>query len=190
MKRRIALNLVVEFGPLLAFFVLAEPLGFIPAAGVFVAATVLAMITDAAVHRRVAVFPLVVMLFVVGFGGATLLSGNPAYLELNYSFYPVVFGLAALADITLFDNRLFRWMFGSIFAITERGWFLTTRNWVFVFAMMAASNEFARRYLEPEQWVLFRIGVTALVLAFSAYQFTIARRERLPEATSWGLRAL
>jgi hypothetical protein len=44
--------------------------------------------------------------------------------------------------------------------------------------------------LAPERWVLFRIVVSVLVVAFSLFQFTVARKYRLPEANEFGLRVL
>jgi intracellular septation protein len=187
---RVLLNIAVEFGPLLLFFIIAEPLGFVRAVAVFVALTLTAVVVDLRLQRRFAVFPVVVALFIVGFGGATLVSGNPRYIELNYTVYPLVFGLVAFMDLAFFRNRIFRSLFGNVFAIEDRGWYLTTRNWVVMFLLMAVANELAREQLTPERWIIFRIMTSAFVLAFSAYQFTIARRYRLPEANEFGLRVV
>ena len=190
LNRRIIFNLAVEFGPLLTFFIFSESLGFMRAVVVFVACTVGAVIADFAVQRRLALFPLVVAGFIITFGGATIISGNPLFIELDYTIYPLVFGLVALVDILFLQNRIFKKLFYSVFAIEDRGWFLTTRNWVFVFFLMAAANEVGRHALAPERWVLFRIVVSALVVAFSLFQFTVARKYRLPEANEFGLRVL
>lgn len=187
---RVLLNLAVEFGPLLTFFIFAEPLGFVRAVAVFVLLTLIAVAVDYRLQRRFAVFPVVVALFITGFGGATVISGDPRYIELNYSVYPLVFASVALVDLMFFRNRIFKSLFNSVFAIEDRGWYLTTRNWVVVFVLMAAANEFARQSLAPDRWIIFRIVVSVLVLMFSAYQFTIARRYRLPEANEFGLRVV
>jgi hypothetical protein len=53
---------------------------------------------------------------------------------------------------------------------------------------MTATNEIVWRMLGEGAWIYFRLGLIFILGIFGFYQFTLAKRERLPEASAWGLK--
>ncbi len=60
-------------------------------------------------------------------------------------------------------------------------------RWASMFALLAITNEVARVHLSPEGWVVYKGIATAATIAFALYQFRLAKKERLPEASPWGM---
>ncbi len=54
--------------------------------------------------------------------------------------------------------------------------------------LLALSNEFARAILSPQVWVYYKVLAVIVTWVFGFYQFTLSRKERLPESSPWGLR--
>ena len=67
------LKLAVEAGPLVVFFVVNGRAGIMTATAAFMAATVVAVAASWRLDRRLPVMPMVSGVFVLGFGGLTLL---------------------------------------------------------------------------------------------------------------------
>ncbi len=71
--RKQLIKLVVEFGPLLVFFVGNSRYGIYTGTGAFMVATVVSLIASRTLLGRIAVMPLITSVFVLVFGGLTLL---------------------------------------------------------------------------------------------------------------------
>lgn len=79
-------------------------------------------------------------------------------------------------------------MFGQIFDITDKGWFIVSMNWGFFMALIAISNEIARILLSAPEWVTYKFIVLIILIIFGGAQFLISRYYRNPTANSWGLK--
>jgi len=183
---RVSQSWTIEFGPLLVFFLCFEIWGFLAATSALVVSTFFALLVAFITERRVPLFPLISGLCVFLFGLLTLYFQDPRFLVLEYTLYNGFFGMALLIGL-LFNVPLLRYMFGTLFALKEYGWMVLSYRWAVFFLLVAFANELVWRYTPEHLWVIFRIGVVPAFLCFGLYQFTLSRRERLPEASAWGL---
>ena len=56
---------------------------------------------------------------------------------------------------------------GSVMPLTDEGWKLLSRRWIYFFAGMAVLNEVLWRNLSTDQWVQFKVfGFMALTILF------------------------
>jgi intracellular septation protein len=78
-------------------------------------------------------------------------------------------------------------LFQNVFHISEKGWSILSLRWGFFFLLLAGLNEWVRQSLTPDMWVTFKLVTIVGTIAFGVSQFILARRERLPDATPWGL---
>lgn len=177
----------VEFGPTLAFFLVSHRYGFFTGAVVLVALTALALVFSLLRDRRIALFALISSVLILAFGLMTILLWDPRWLYIEYTLYNGLFGIALLWGYVR-GKGLLKPLFGSMFLITERGWKVLSLRWGFVFLTTAILNEYVWRSFSGEAWVDFRFATAVLQCAFGFSQFFLARRERLPEASEWGLR--
>jgi intracellular septation protein len=178
---------LVEFGPLLAFFALSAVAGFYPGATALVVSTVAALLYSWFMHKRFAVFSLVVSVFVLSSGCATLYLREPFWLVLEFTLSNLAFSAILYAYNCRHDPVLKR-LFRHMFLMSDRGWLILSQRWSLVFALVGVSNQLYWLYNPNEQdWTVFRFFVTLLTVIFALSQFPLARRERLPGATKWGM---
>jgi intracellular septation protein len=78
-------------------------------------------------------------------------------------------------------------LFEGMFAITDRGWRILSLRWGIFFLIVACGSEIARFY-SYDAWVAYRFMSMFALAAFGCTQFFLSRRERLPEASPWGVR--
>lgn len=177
----------VEFGPIFIFFLTSEWLGFIKATELFVGLTGLALAVAYVRDRRIALFPLIAGLSVIGFGALTVFLDDPFYLIIKDTLYNGIFALALAIGLYGFKKPLLKNLFNSLFLMTERGWMILSQRWMVAFALLALSNEVAWRIFDAKEWIIYKMGATFITLVFGLYQLTLSRRERLPESNRWGM---
>lgn len=182
------LQLANEFVPVIGFFVASQLYSFYTATAVLMALTALAISSGWYFERQIPILPIISGVFVILSGIITLLYQAPDVLIFADSLYYFLMGFGLIGSLALKKNLLKR-VFGHVFAITEEGWSKLAFRWAIVFIIGGIANELVRIMGTPEMWVNFKVVKVVLVAGFGLYQFTLARRYRLPgESTEWGLR--
>ncbi|MEI8223767.1 MAG: DUF1295 domain-containing protein [bacterium] len=179
--------ILIEFGPLVLFFITFEIFNFMTSVAILVVAMVITLFASIRLYKKLALFPLFASLTVIIFGALTIVLHNPQYIIFKDTLYFGGFGLIILVPL-LFGKLILKSLFGTIFAITDRGWKIVSIRWMVIMIAIAATNEWARVYFTPEQWVTYKFIVLIGLMIFSVWQFFLARQERLPDASPWGLR--
>ncbi len=187
LTRRLALNLFIEFGPILAFFVAFNFFDFIRATMVLVGVVLIAFLLSIFIEKRVAVFSLFASGSILVFGLATVFLRNPDYIIFKDTLFWGIFGFIILGYHMQGTLILKKW-FISIFDITEHGWKVVSFRWAAFAFMLSGSNQLALMYLTPAGWVYYKIGTLVALLIFSGWQFALSRQERNPGANAWGMR--
>lgn len=177
----------IEFGPICVFFLTSEWIGFLPSTKLFVLLTAIALLVAYVRERRIALFPLIAGLSVIGFGLLTVLTDNPLYLILKDTIYNGAFALALALGLYMFDTPILKHLFSSLFLMTDRGWRILSQRWMIAFVLLAVSNEIAWRIFTPDEWIIYKMVATFITIVFGLYQLTLSRRERLPESNRWGM---
>ncbi|QHQ35311.1 inner membrane-spanning protein YciB [Algicella marina] len=189
------LKLVLELGPV-GIYLLAykrfqdTPLtvggteygAVVAATAVFVPLMLLAMAITYALTRelpRMAVFTAIV---VVVFGGLTVWLNDDTFTKMRptvvYSLFAFVLGVGLWVQ----KRSYLEYLMGQMIPMTQRGWMIFTRNWVFFFIFMAVFNEFVWRVLGEEAWVwLDTFGQMALTFGFLATQWPLLSRHMVEE---------
>lgn len=175
------LKFALELGPLLVFFLGNAQLGIYWATGAFMAALAVSLATMYLLARRLPVLPLVTGVFVLVFGGLTLILQDELFIKLKPTIVNVLFGLILLGG--LFAGKSFlKSILGEAFAMTDEGWRKLTWRWAVFFFLLALANEFVWRNFSTDQWVSFKVfGIMPLTLLFSLTQLPTMLRHRLPE---------
>lgn len=187
MNKKAFLHLLNEFAPVMVFFISAQFYSFYVATGSFMVATLLALLTGWIAERRLPLFPIISGVFVISSGLITIFYHKPDALIFADSLYYFLMALISVVGLHYNINILKR-IFENTFAMHDQGWHILTMRWIMIFIAAGIANELARAFLTPEEWVNFKVLKVLTVALFGFYQFTLARRYRLPEATSWGLR--
>ncbi len=187
LTRRLALNLFIEFGPILSFFVAFNFFDFIRATAVLVAVVAVAFLASIIIEKRVAVFSLFASGSILVFGLATVFLHNPDYIIFKDTLFWGIFGMI-IGGYYMRGTLILKKWFITIFDITERGWKIVSLRWTVFAFMLAVSNQLALMYMTPAGWVYYKMSTLVALLVFSAWQFMLSRRERNPGANAWGMR--
>lgn len=188
MSKLFIAHLLIEFGPLIVFFFVSAGWGFYPGATALVVSTVAALYYSTFHLKRFAWFSFTVSLFTLVSGIATLYFQQPLWIVLEFTISNLAFGLVLL--LARRQGKLFlKSMFQHMFLITEAGWRLLTARWGWAFIVIGSTNQLFWYWCPNEDlWTLFRFVVTLLTFVFAISQFSLSRRERLPDASRWGMR--
>lgn len=181
-------GLLSEFGPLVVFFIAEWWWGFFPALGVMLGATVLATLLVWYGDQRTPWFAILSTVGVLGFGLASVYWQEPGYFIISDTILDGVFAILLFGSL-LWSRTLLERLFAGTFAITRRGWRILTWRWAIFFLILAVGNEYVRQWYDESVWVEYKLYSTIAILLFGCYQFTLSRRERLPDVSNaWGLR--
>jgi intracellular septation protein len=112
---------------------------------------------------------------------------NPTYIIFKDTLFWGIFFLIILGYY-IKDMLILKKLFISIFDISDRGWKIVTIRWMVFAFLLASSNQIALMYFSPAQWVNYKMITLIALVAFSIWQFLLARKERNTNASPWGMR--
>ncbi len=170
------LKLLLELGPLIAFFITNARAGILTATAVFMVAVTISLIASYALNRRIAVMPLVSGVVVLVFGGLTLFLQDELFIKLKPTIVNVLFGSILIGGL-LANRSLLRIVFDAVFDLTEEGWRKLTWRWGIFFFFLAALNEVIWRTQSTDFWVAFKVwGMMPITLIFTLAQMPLITR--------------
>lgn len=177
------LKLALDFGPLLAFFVVNKLAGIFAATAVIMVLIPIAVIVSWRLEKKLPITPVVTAVIVLVMGGFTLYLNDERFIKLKPTIVYALLGGTLLGGL-LAGRSLLKPLLGSTVQLTEGGWTGLAWRWVLFFAFMAALNEVVRRVATTDQWVTFKVfGGIALTVLFIASQVPYMRRHELPAGT-------
>ena len=178
------LKLALELGPLVVFFFVNARYGIFAATGIFMAATIIALVASWALTRRLAIMPLVTGVVVFVFGGLTLLLQDELFIKMKPTIVNSLFGATLLVGLW-FKRSLLGYVFDSVFRLDDEGWRKLTFRWGIFFFVLAAVNEVVWRNFSTDFWVTFKVfGIMPLTVIFTLTQMPLIQRHALPEPST------
>jgi intracellular septation protein len=175
------LKLALEIGPLAIFFFANAKFGIFWATGVFMAAITVSVAASWALEKRVPKLPLVTGIFVLVFGGLTLILQDELFIKLKPTIVNSLFAVILLGGLA-FGRSFLRSMLGQMFAMTDRGWRILTVRWALFFVCLAIANELVWRNTSTDTWVSFKVfAIMPATILFSLAQLPTMNRHRPAE---------
>jgi intracellular septation protein len=189
------INLVVDFGPLLVFFLAYRH--FAPPAGdqgigvalavtkgtiAFMVATVIALIVSRWRLGHISPMLWLSTALILGFGTLTVLLGDPFWVQVKPTAIYLLF--AAVLFVGLARGKpMLRFLLQSAFdGLDEQGWLKLSRNWAIFFLFLAGLNEVLRQVLSFEGWLQAKLwGFTTLSFVFTFAQIPMVLRHGMGE---------
>lgn len=174
-------RLLIEAGPLAAFFIANARAGIMIGTAVFMVATAAALLVSWRLERRVPVMPLVGSGFVLVFGGLTLWLQDDLFIKIKPTLVNLLFATVLFIAHATRRNVL-KHVLGSVLALSDEGWRVLALRWAWFFLLLAALNEAVWRTMTTDAWVNFKVfGIMPLTLLFSALQTPLILRHQIPE---------
>jgi intracellular septation protein len=178
-------KLALELGPLVLFFfanAYSDRFGvpgdrrIFVATGLFVAATIVALLVHYILVRRWPIMPLVSAVVVVVFGGLTIALNDETFIKLKPTIVNALFGACLLGGLA-FGKPLLRVVMDAMFELDEEGWRKLTFRWGIFFFILAGLNEIVWRTQTTDTWVNFKVfAIMPLTIVFALAQTPLLMR--------------
>jgi intracellular septation protein len=174
------LKLALEFGPLAIFFFansygdrwfgVAEDRRIFVATGIFIAASLIALVLSKIVTNHLPRMAIVNAVVVTVFGGLTLALDDAFFIKVKPTIVNTLFGCILLGGL-YFGRSLLALVLDSVLQLDEEGWRRLTLRWGLFFFVLAALNEVVWRTQSQDFWVAFKVwGVMPLTMIFALAQ--------------------
>lgn len=189
------LNLVVDYGPLLIFFLVyrhyspadkedavGEVFAVMRGTGAFIVAALAALGISKWRLGKISPMLWLSTALIVGFGGLTILLHDPFYVQIKPTAIYLLFAAVLLAGYWK-GKALLKILLESAFeGLDDEGWMLLSRNWGFFFLFLAALNEGLRLWLSFGDWLAAKLWVfMPLSFLFTFSQIPMLLRHGLGE---------
>lgn len=186
-SKKLWVNLLCEFGPVVAFLASYEMWGFGFATFAMIGATLLSFAILWFFEKHPPYFALFNTLSVLLFGGISLIVNIPDVFIFRDTAFDIILGTTFLASLR-FRRTGLEFFFSNVFAISQKGWKEFTFRWGLFYVFLAFINEIIRILLSPDAWVEAKVWMIIGTVIFGFYQLRLTTKERLPEANQFGLR--
>ena len=160
-------KLLVEMGPLVAFFAGNWLGGIFMGTAIFMAATVVSLAVSWALTGKIAMVPLVSAVFVALFGALTLWLQSDLFIKVKVTLINALFGAVLLGGVA-FGKSYLKLVMGEAMKLSEEAWRTLSIRWGVFFFAMAGLNEVVWRTMSTDAWVNFKVfGLLPLTLVFA-----------------------
>lgn len=198
------INVLSEFGPLVAMFIVNATHGIIAGTWALIIATGIAMVTMLYVLRRLPVFPVIASSVTVAFAALTLLTGDAMWIQIKVTIFNIMFAVFLFGGLYLGKN-FFQHIFEGTFHYTNEGWNRFTWSFAWFFVLTAVLNEVVRQVFDKTTlypgtgtllhhmlgfqldgvniWILFKVALIMPMSGIYAWYLTrLMAKHRIPEA--------
>ncbi|MDR0769601.1 MAG: septation protein A [Burkholderiales bacterium] len=169
------MSLLIDFFPLLLFFVAFKLYGIFVATAVAIAASAV-QIVYLYWRRKLGVVHWLSLAIIAVFGGATLLLHDEVFIKWKPSVLYVAFALVLAAGKLIWRRDLLRYVMKGI-ELPDRVWSGLTWAWSVFFIFLAILNWFVAFHFPTDTWVTFKVwGILAILLLFALGQGLVLAR--------------
>jgi intracellular septation protein len=162
-------KILIEAGPLIAFFLANWLAGIFWATGIFMAATALALLLSWILTRKLAVMPLISAGFVGVFGALALWLHDDTFIKVKVTLINALFGVILLGGL-IYGQTFLKFVMGEAIKMTDEGWRALTIRWGVFFLCVALANEVVWRMVSTDTCVNFKVALLPVTLVFALSQ--------------------
>ena len=190
------LNFVIDFGPLLVFFLaykfssggegaFAATTAAIKGTVAFMVAIVIAMVVSKWKLGKISPMLWMSSILVLGFGALTICFHDERFIVMKPTIIYAAFAALLLGGWLLKKPMLKYLLQSALEGVTERGWLLLSRNWGLFFAALGVANHVMYELIQAKQmsfdlWLTIKVwGVTALSFLFTLTQVPVMLKHGL-----------
>lgn len=187
------LNLVVDFGPLLIFFLVykhfspageAQPLATVAAVikgtMAFMVATVVALIVSKWRIGRISPMLWLTTVLILGFGALTVVFHNAFWIQIKPTAVYLMFSGVLFFGLWR-KQAMLKYLLQSAFeGLSDEGWLKLSRNWAWFFLFLAVLNTALVYTVSFDTWLQAKLwGFTVLSFVFTFSQLPMVLKHGL-----------
>ncbi|MEJ7930019.1 septation protein A [Ramlibacter sp. AN1015] len=161
------MKLLLDFFPVILFFVAFKVAGIYWATGVAIVATVLQIGWLRLRTGRTEPMQWLSLGVIVLFGGATLLAHNDTFIKWKPTVLYWLMGGALLVGQLVFRRNFLKSLMGAQMTLPDAAWRMMNWTWTGFFAVMGVLNLWVAYAFDTDTWVNFKLfGGIGLMLLF------------------------
>lgn len=180
-------NIMSEFGPLVAMFVMNAAYGINVGTWALIITTGIAIVAMLKVLGRLPMFPLIASSVTIVFGFLTIITGDPMWVQIKVTIFNAMFAVFLFVGL-YFDRNFFKYIFEGTFNYSKKGWDNFTWSFAWFFVFTAIANEVVRLTFEKSTiyelplgiamdgvniWILFKIAFIMPLSGLYAWWLTL-----------------
>jgi len=134
------LKFIIDFLPIVLFFVVYKNYGIYPAIYSMIAATAFQILYTKISTGKYEKSHLITFALLVIFGGITLAFNDPAFIMWKVSILYIIFALVLIGSVFIGEKTLLQRMLGKEISIPQNTWKIVTWLWGVGFLVISAIN--------------------------------------------------
>ncbi len=170
------LKMVLDIGPLAAFFLAYKLSGVFAATAAIMLCTLLSLAATYCIEKKIALMPLVSGVIITIFGTLTIVLHDDTFIKMKPTFINLIFAAILLCGVYL-KKPLLKYVLGSAVNLNEQGWRTLSVRWGLFFIFLAVLNEIIWRNFSTDFWVNFKVfGMFTLTIIFTMCQLPLIKK--------------
>ena len=176
------LKFVTDFGPLEIFFFFYYNSFKILKVAIppLIVATIIAVLIVWILEKKIPMIPLLSGMLITFFGGLTIYFNDPIFIYLKPTIINIMFALALYFGKFFTKEPVLKKIMGKSIPLSDIGWEILNRRWMFFFFGLALLNEFIWRTQTEEFWVNFKVwGMLPITIVFTGFQIPLINKHKI-----------
>ena len=173
-------KLLIDIGPLAVFFIFYTRSGLQEAILPLMIATVISVIISYILEKKIPIMPTLGAAIVLIFGGLTIYFNNEIFIKMKPTIINILFALALFIGKYFTREPILKKIMGKSIPLSDIGWEILNKRWMFFFIGLAVLNEFVWRTQTEEFWVNFKVwGMLPITIIFTAFQIPLINKHKI-----------
>ncbi|MCL9782032.1 septation protein A [Vibrio sp. S4M6] len=158
---------IIDFIPLIVFFVLYKMYNIYVATGALIVATAIQICLTYVLYKKIEKMQLITFAMVAVFGGMTIFLHDDNFIKWKVTIVYALFAIF-LAASHLMGKSAIKSMLGNEISLPEQVWARINWAWVAFFVVCAVVNIYVAFAMPLDVWVNFKVfGLLVATLAFT-----------------------
>ena len=176
------IKFITDFGPLVIFF------GFYYKSGKnlqvaippLIIATIISVFIVWILEKKIPFVPLLGGALITFFGGLTIYFNDPIFIYVKPTIINILFALALFFGKYFTKEPVLKKIMGKSIPLSDLGWELLNKRWMFFFFGLAILNECVWRTQTEEFWVNFKVwGMLPITIIFTGFQIPLINKHKM-----------
>ena len=161
---------LLDFVPIVLFFVAFKLKGIYAATAVLMAATAVQMLIVYAIAKKLQPMQKATLLLILVFGTLTLVLQDERYIKWKPTALYGAMSVALAVSLWGFGKNVLHMLLGGQLTLPRRVWTHLSVAWIVYCAFMAILNGYVALYFSTEAWVNFKLWGYVFPIAFLVAQ--------------------
>lgn len=142
-------------------------------------ATIISVFFVYRIDKKIPTIPILGAVVVALFGGLTIVFDNKIFFYMKPTIINIIFALILLYGQIFLKQPLLKKLFDGSIKISDEGWNILNKRWIYFFIFLAILNELVWRTQSEDFWVQFKVfGLLPITLIFTIMQISLIQKHK------------